>query len=282
MALKAKKPEAVQKRLKLFLFGPAGVGKTTACCQLPNPYIIDGERGTENYEALINSVHGAVLKTTDMEDVIAEVKSLLTEKHDFKTLVIDPLTPIYNELLDKCEGKVGADFGRHYGAANKYMKRLVNLIMALDMNVVVTSHAKKEYGQNLAVLGQTFDCWKASDYIFDLVIELSKRGKERWGRVAKTRIAAFPEDDNFKWSYEVLKDRCGDILDREAQTIALASPDQITQIKELLELVRLPEDAVEKWWKKANVECWEDMGTNEIDKCIAYIKAKIPDAAAVA
>jgi hypothetical protein len=207
MALKAKKPEAVTKRLKLFMFGPAGSGKTTACCQLPKPYIIDGERGTENYEKLINSVGGAVHQTTDMDDVIGEVKSLLTEKHEYKTLVIDPLTPIYNDLLDKCEGKVGADFGRHFGAANKYMKRLVNLLMSLDMNVVITSHAKVEYGDGLKKLGYTFDCWKASDYIFDLVIELGKRGKKRFGKVIKTRVESFPEDESFEWSFATLKER---------------------------------------------------------------------------
>ena len=45
-ALRAKKPEAVTKRLKLFMFGPAGVGKTTAAIQFPNSYIIDCEKGT--------------------------------------------------------------------------------------------------------------------------------------------------------------------------------------------------------------------------------------------
>ena len=41
MALRAKAPEAVAKRLKLFMFGAAGVGKTTAAIQFPNSYIID-------------------------------------------------------------------------------------------------------------------------------------------------------------------------------------------------------------------------------------------------
>jgi len=44
--LRARKPEAVVKRLKMFMFGPAGVGKTTAAIQFPNSYIIDAERGT--------------------------------------------------------------------------------------------------------------------------------------------------------------------------------------------------------------------------------------------
>src|SRR6187455_168249 len=225
MALRARKPEAVQKRLKLFMFGPAGVGKTTAAIQFPNSYIIDCERGTENYDKIIAGSNSVVYQTVDVHEVIAEVKSLLTERHEFRTLVIDPITPIYNDLLEKMEARVGSDFGRHYGAANKEMKRLANLIMALDMNVVITAHAKTEYGENLRKLGYTFDGWRQLDYWFDLVLELGKKGKKRIGKVVKTRIATFPDEDVFEWSYDAIKSRYdAATLEREARAVALATP----------------------------------------------------------
>ena len=92
--LRAKKPEAVTKRLKLFMFGPAGVGKTTAAIQFPKSYIIDCEKGAENYDRLITASNSVLFQTTDINEVIQEVKALLTEKHDFRTLVIDPITPL--------------------------------------------------------------------------------------------------------------------------------------------------------------------------------------------
>lgn len=281
MALRAKKPEAVEKRLKLFLYSAAGIGKTTASISFRNSYIIDCERGTENYEKIINASGSVVFQTTDIFEVIAEVKSLLTEKHDFRTLVIDPITTVYNDLLDKCEAKVGSDFGKHYQAANKEMKRLANLIMALDLNVVVTAHAKKEYGANLVVLGETFDGWKSLDYIFDLVINLSKKGKgpgaKRVGIVKKTRIESFPDGDEFPWSYDEISKRYGSVtLEREAKTITLASPAQVTEIKNLLEVVRLPDGTVEKWFSKANVEVWDDMPGDVMEKCIEYVKNRLP------
>jgi len=279
--LRAKKPEAVIKRLKLFMFGPAGVGKTTAAIQFPNSYIIDCEKGAENYDKLITASGSAVFQTTDIQEVISEVKSLLTEKHDYRTLVIDPITTIYNDLLDKCETQVGSDFGRHYGAANKTMKRLANLIMSLDMNVVITAHAKPEYGQNLAKIGYTFDGWKQLDYWFDLVVELGKKGKKRFAKVVKTRVESFPDEDVFEWSYDAIKARYDvNVLEKEAAQVKLAAPEQVREIKDLLSLVRLPEGTVDKWFAKAGVDLWEDMPADVVQKCIEYVKGRLPNVAA--
>ena len=66
MALRARKPEPQTKRLKLFMFGPAGVGKTTAAIQFPNSYIIDCERGSENYDKLVTASGSVGFQTTDI------------------------------------------------------------------------------------------------------------------------------------------------------------------------------------------------------------------------
>jgi hypothetical protein len=281
--LRASKPQAVNKRLKLFMFGPAGVGKSTAAIQFPNSYIIDCERGTENYDKLVADSGSVVFQTTDIHEVIAEVKSLLTERHDFRTLVIDPITVPYNDLLEKCELKVGTDFGRHYAEANKTMKRLANLIMSLDMNVVVTAHAKTEYGPNLTKLGYTFDGWRQLDYWFDLVIELARKGKKRFAKVVKTRVDKFPDEDVFEWSYDAIKKR-SDVatLEKEAKAVELAAPEQVAQLKELLNIVRLPDGTTEKWLAKAGVETFEDMPADIMQKCIEYVKGRIPRTAAAA
>ena len=275
MALRAKKPEAIQKRLKLFMFAQAGVGKTTASVQMPNAYIIDTEKGTENYASLINGSNSVVFQTNDIEEVIKEVRSLLTEQHDFRTLVIDPITPLYDNLLEACEKKVGSEFGRHYGEANKIMKRLFNLIMSLDMNVCVTCHAKTEYGDNLKKLGVTFDGWKKLDYIFDLVLSLEKQAKKRYARVVKTRIESFPDGDRFEWDYNELVKRCGETLTRASEAVKLATPEQTEELTRLLKTVILPDGTLEKWLTKANVDTLEDMPSDVISKCIEYVKSKL-------
>lgn len=285
MALRAKKPEAVEKRLKALFYGAAGVGKTTAAIQFPAPYLIDTEKGAENdqYVKLLQNAGGAVYQTSDFEELLKEVKSLLTEKHEFKTLVIDPLTTLYHDLLDKAakerisdKDPDGTAFGGHYGVANKKMKQLLNLLLRLDMNVIITSHAKNEYGANLAVLGQTYDCYKKLDYLFDLVFEIQKRGKERVALIKKTRLEGFPEGDVFPFSYDEIAKRYGrEILEKAAEAEELATPEQLVEVRRLIDLLKVPEETTEKWLKKGESETWDVMNKKSIQAVINHMQSII-------
>src|SRR3990167_10503635 len=250
MALRGKKPDTVEKRLKALFYGQAGVGKTMAAIQFPAPYLIDTEKGAENdqYIELLNNHQGAIFQTTDFDELLTEIKSLLSEEHSYKTVIIDPLTTLYNDLLDKCAKQVGTEFGRHYGEANKYMKHLLNLLLRLDMNVIITSHSKNEYGANLSVLGTTFDCYKKLDYLFDLVFEIQKRGKDRVGITKKSRIEGFPDGDSFPFSYDEIATRYGrEILERDAVAEVLASKEQVAELRYLVDLYKEPYEIVQKW-----------------------------------
>lgn len=283
MVLRAKKPQAVEKRLKALFYGGAGVGKTTAAIQFPKPYLIDTEKGAENdqYTKILQKSGGVIFQTSDFAELMSEVKALLTEEHEYKTLIIDPLTTIYNDLLDKAALKNGTDFGRHYNEANKNIKHLMNLLIRLDMNVIITSHAKNEYGQNMAVLGQTFDCYKKLDYLFDLVLEIQKRGKERLGVVKKSRIEQLTDGEQFKFSYNEIASRYGrDVLERDAVAQELADETQVREIVRLIDLIKVPEETYQKWLDKASSEKWEEMPRDAIQKCIDFLKSKIQGEAA--
>jgi len=278
MALKGKKPTVTESRLKALFYGNAGVGKTMAAIQFPKPYIIDTEGSTNKpqYVAAIEKSGGAVLFTVDFDEMIAEVKELLTSEHEYKTLVIDSLTLLYNDLLDKAERKVGSEFGRHYGEANKRMKQLLNLLFRLDMNVIITSHSKNEYGQNLAILGQTFDCYKKLDYLFDLVFEIQKRGNNRIAIIKKSRIESLPDGDTFAFSYNEIANRYGrDVLERDAVAEKLASKEQIVELTRLIDLLKVPEETTQKWLDKAKAVNFVDMPNDAIQKCIDHLNKQI-------
>ena len=206
------------------------------------------------------------------------MKSLLTEKHDYRTLVIDPITTIYNDLLDKCERKVGTDFGRHYGAANKTMKRLANLIMALDMNVVITAHAKAGVRPEPVQDRLHLRRLEAARLLVRPGRRAGQEGQEavRQGR-QDAASSTFPDEDVFEWSYDAIKQRYDvTMLEKEAGQVKLATPEQVREIKDLLSLVRLPDGTVDKWFAKAGVDVWEDMPADVIAKCIEYVKGRLP------
>jgi ribosomal protein S24E len=276
--LRGVKPEKVEKRLKALFYGSSGVGKTTASIAFPRPYLIDTEKGSTNdqYVKTISKNGGVVFHTSDFDEVLQEVKTLLTEKHEFKTLIIDPLTILYNDLLDKASLQVGTEFGKHYLVANKKIKQLLSLLLKMDLNIILTCHAKNEYGPNMSLMGTTYDGYKKLDYLFDLVFEIQKRGKERVGLIKKSRIESFPDAEQFPFSYDEIASRYGkEILEKDAVPIQLAEMSQVLELMKLVDLLKIPEETTAKWLKKANSESFEDMPYEDIDKCIGFLKAKI-------
>ncbi len=286
MALRAKKPETLQKRLKAFFYGSAKVGKTTAAIQFPKPYLIDTERGAENdkYVKMLGGKGGVIYQTNDFDEVVKEVMSLLTEKHEYKTLIIDPMTVLYDDLIEKWSVKVGTDYGKHLVPAAKQMKNLYSLLLRLDMNVIITSHAKAEYkmiGKELTLLGNTFDCYKKMDYMFDLILEIQKRGKERVALIKGTRLDEFPEDESFNFTYEEVCNRYGkNILERDCISAKLATQTQITEINHLIDLLHIPQETKDKMFKKEDVEGFEYMSSEYIQRCIDHIKSTMQGVAA--
>lgn len=294
MALRAKKPEQIQKRLKLMLFSEAKVGKTWASVQFPNAYIIDTEKGCQNYSGAIARAGSVVFESSDYDEIMEECRQLLTTRHNFRTLVLDSGTMLYTAVCERSEKKMGGTSS--YGSwadADRSMKRLFNVIKALDMNVIVTWHEKIEYqksGNQLVQVGKTYDGWKRAIYEFDLALQLMRPkndGQRRIARVIGVRkepdAKFFNDGEEVEWSYEELKTRyetfAGQgIIDREATPSPLATVAQIDEMTKLLNVVRLPEDWEQRAFSRAGVDSWEEMTGATVQKCIDYARGLVPGA----
>lgn len=286
--LKAKSPIKTEKRLKLFLYGPAGIGKTTAAIQFPHSYIIDTERGTGAYANTINTSGSVVLQTNNIDEIRDELKALLTEKHGYKTLIIDPVTQIYNQVQEKWNrifernSKTKSeleDYGMRYWARVKSdFKSIQRLILQLDMNVIVTAHQKDQYGNGMTKIGVTFDSMKGDDYLFDYIFHLQMRDGQRKAVTMKERAEIgqqkFPQD--FEWSYaNFLKFYGHDIIEREAVPVAMATPEQVLAVIDLLSRVKVDEDWEQKVFTKADVDKWDEMNADQITKAIDFLQKRI-------
>lgn len=288
MALPGIKPKVNDKlRLKLLLYGDWKVGKSTAAAKFPSSYFIDCERGAqqEQYVKLLQDSGAIYLDTNEFAQVLAAVKALLSEKHDRRTLTIDPISALYTDLVDEGERLKGDEWGKHYGYADTHMKRLFLLIDKLDMNVICTSHAKPEYirtgaGQPEATGKLQPDAWKKLPYQFDLILELRRHGASgRRAEVRGTRLAQFPDGETFEWSYEEFVKRLGKArLEREAESVELASPEAVRELTRLMTEAKVSDQDSEKWLKKAGVAQWEDAPAEHVAKTIAYLTKRLAPA----
>jgi RecA-family ATPase len=293
MALRGKKPTEIKKRFKAVLYGDSGVGKSTAAIKFPKPYIIDTEGGIENDEYVeIMKQNGAeVFSSTDFDEILKEVTELLSLKHDFKTLVIDSMTVLYSSLYTHYAAKFarisrepdseGTEFQRHKDRADMEIKKLLNLMSRLDMNVIIIAHSKSKWKGGKED-GTTFDSYKKTDYLSDLVVEVQKQGKKRIGFVKKTRIKGFAEDSTFDFSYDEICNKYGrDAIEKESAPEELSTPEQLQELDRLIKLLHVQQDVVDKWLNKAKANTLSDMSKDKtqavIDSLLTKIKQPTPE-----
>ena len=290
MALRAKKPEVKEKRLKMFVYGTAGVGKTLAALQFPQAYIIDTEKGCDFYSDIINRNESVLLQTLNPDEIKEELKQLLTINHSYKTLIIDPITQVYNATQEKWtkifekysksqKDNDIQDFGmRFWGKVKSDFKAIQRLMLNLDMNCILTAHQKDVYGNNFNKVGVTFDSMRGDDYLFDLVFRIEKKGDERIAITVKERAdigkRKFP--DEFVWSYEnFLKFYGQEIIEKESTPVAMATQQHIDKINKLIQIVNIDDETITKWFTKADINSFDEMTADQIEKCIKYVEKKL-------
>lgn len=286
MALKAVKPEVVKPgKPKFMISGKSGVGKTMFALSFEKPYFIDTEGGAtrEQYMKKLVDNGGAYFGkeqgSQDFRIVIEQIKELATTKHPFKTLVIDSFSKLYNVESSIAEEKVGSDYGRDKKEANKPTRQLMRWLDKLDMTAILVAHVKDKWerrGRDIVYVGTTFDGFDKLEFDLDLWVEAQKLGDERTFVVKKSRVASFPEGKEFDLNYSKFCDTYGkDVMESEAKPLVMATPEQVAEIKHLVEVVKLDEELIAKWLAKAEADSWDEMSKDQIEKCLSFIKAKI-------
>ena len=278
-----------QGHAKALIFGASGVGKTWIALDFPTPYYIDTEGGADlkHYQEKLIASGGQYMGpedgALDFDTVIGQVKALSIVKHDFKTLIIDSITKLFqSEIANKEEELEEAGKESGWGASKKpavsRMRRLVNALDRLDMNVILISHEATEYGLVNGVrneIGKRADVWEKLPYELDLVFQARKQGKSRIALVTKSRLTGFPEGESFPLDYPTFSERYGkDLIEAAVVPVKLATDEEVAEVKRLLEIVKTDEEEIAKWFKKAKVETWEDMKQEEITKVIEFLTKK--------
>lgn len=287
--LKAKDPKTAEpSKPKILIFGKSGAGKTWQALDFPKCYYIDTEAGAdlEHYTDKIKAAGGKYMGpedgALDFETVVEQFKGLATENHDFKTVIVDSITKLFNTAVANEADRLAEKnvFGADKKPAIAWMRRLVVAAARVDMNVIFIAHAKSEWGTdekgNRVEIGQTFDCWDKLEYELHLALEITKQGPARKAKVRKSRLTGFPDGESFKWDYPTFAEKYGkDIMEKEVKPIVLATPEQVAEIERLLSIVKIDEATIAKWNKSANAEAFTDYTTEQAAGVIALLNNKI-------
>lgn len=288
--LKAVPPkDAAPSKPKILIYGAPGAGKTWTSLDFPSVYYIDTEGGadlkhyTDKLAASGGSYLGPEQGSLDFETIIGQVQALATEKHPYKTLIIDSVSKLFNVAIADEAERLGDKDG--YGASKKpavaYMRKLVRWLSRIDMNVILVAHEMAEWGLDnkgqRTEIGRTFNAWADLEYELHLCLRIIKVSRlVRNAQVRKSRLIGFPDGEIFKWSYQDFANRYGkDAIEKEGQQIVLATPEQVMKINNLLKVVNLPDGQFDKWLKAANADRVEDIEQTQAQKIIDHINAKI-------
>jgi len=288
--LKAKAPELTQPgHTKGMIFGASGVGKTWFTLSFPTPYYIDTEGGADlkHYQERLKAAGGAYMGpgdgALDFPTVIEQMKALATEKHSYGTLVIDSITKLYQTCIaDEAERLGDKDaFGASKKPAIANMRRLVNWAMKLDMNIWFVAHESTEWGTDQKTgqrqeIGKQADVWDKLIFELDLTLQALKQGPSRVAVVRKSRLTGFPDMDRFPLEYADFATRYGrDFIEAQAKPIILASPEQVTEIERLLEVVKIDPADIDKWKAKAGAETFAEFTTEQAAGVISVLTKKL-------
>ena len=145
--LKSIKPSRQPKPPRLILYGTPKVGKTTFASRITNALFLDVEGGTE--ELSVSRVPRAQLET--YADILATLNAILSQEHDFNSLVIDSIDFMEKVLMKQVASEFGCKefaqingFGREYNALVNVWRQVLQLLDDIrekrNMAIVLIAH----------------------------------------------------------------------------------------------------------------------------------------------
>lgn len=289
--LKGKAPAEVKPgKTKAVVFGGSGVGKTWFALSFPNPYYIDTEGGAsrEHYMARLAKAGGSYMGiedgTLEFSTILSQMQALATEKHQYKTLIIDSVTKLFQTAVAQEQERLGEKdaFGASKKPAVAGMRKLINWASRLDMNVLFIAHEIAEWGEvngQRQEVGKIPDVWDKLVYELDLTIRVIRKGQNILppiGIVHKSRLEGFSFGDKFPLEYSEFAARYGkDAIEGAATQITLATSEQVSEIARLVELLKIDRETQDKVLARASAAEWKEMSDKQAHDTLVWLNSKI-------
>lgn len=284
----AKKAAAAVKpeRIIMLVAGESGTGKSLWVASLRNALIFDTDLGggLAYLDARIAKNGSDRVEVGSYPEVMAAIDARRKsgDLGRFNWIGIDHLTSLHQEAVLRHNPTGGEDYGKSYDKATREWRKIRQLVRVGDFNLVCTAHLKSKY-EKQQVVGIVADASKNIGADMMIVLHLKRRPDgaypstahvEKWRRDPEDPRGQVPA--TFPFTIDKVIEMHGHPLDGERVEQPMATEEQVREIVGLLEVVNIPEAEIEKWRKKEGADDWADFTAENIAKCIAFIRGKLP------
>lgn len=211
--------ETEGKRFKIFISGPPGCFKTRVALGLANNgnrkepalAVVDTEFGTDQYRGQFPF---RFLQENDPATVKAELKKMVANPGEVKTLSFDSFSEYYKALIDEwVERFLARELTspgykneyytlqpRDYQHINRSASKVIRMLLASKLNLICICQLKDKW-ENMKVVGSVFDGYKRLPYYFDTIINVNKKGSDSWKAVVdgKDRSGCLKPNQEIPW-----------------------------------------------------------------------------------
>lgn len=128
---------------RICIYGTHGIGKSTVASQFPRPIFISTEDGIDGLDVT------SFPKAKHINEVVENIKTLIKEEHNFKTVVLDSVDwlvePLIVEDVEATHDEKELAYGKGQMLVAESFREILQGMDALrrkrDMNVVLIAHA---------------------------------------------------------------------------------------------------------------------------------------------
>lgn len=130
---------AIQRNVKMMVYGQAGMGKTTLALSAPNPLLLDFDNGVKR----VNNAHlgdnVGIVQITNWQEVVTLLTTESADLQPFDTIVVDTIGKMMDFIISyRCGGRQPRV--QDWGTINSDFKWFVNALSGLGKHIVFVAH----------------------------------------------------------------------------------------------------------------------------------------------